>query len=75
VILDRGLPMIIQRSLLSEMDSVQVVEQSKNVAKPPQNAKHDDGIENRLDRAGHGNELINHPKDYPDHNQCEQYLN
>jgi hypothetical protein len=34
------------------------VEHSKNIAEPPQNTNDDNGVQDRLDGTGHGDELI-----------------
>jgi hypothetical protein len=47
------------------------VEQPEDITEPPQHANDHDGIQNRLDGTGHRNELVDHPQNYSDDNQCE----
>lgn len=60
-----------QQRLLSDADMGERVEYSEDVAEPPQDADHNNCVQNRFDRICHGDELINQPEHYPDDNQCE----
>lgn len=67
-------PQLTQPHSLSDTDPGERVEYSKDVAEPPQNANHNDSIQDRLDGICHWDELIDQPEDNPDDNQREQYL-
>jgi hypothetical protein len=64
----------IQPRLLSDADVGERMEQSKHIAEPPQHSNDDDRVQNRLDGIRHWDELVDHPQDYSDDDQSEQYL-
>jgi hypothetical protein len=49
-------------ALLSDADARERVEQSKYVEEPQHDANDDDGIQDRLDTACHGDETIHQPQ-------------
>jgi hypothetical protein len=50
-------------ALLSDADARERVEQSKYVKEPQHDANDDDGVQDRLDAACHGDETIHQPQE------------
>jgi len=52
----------------------QRVKKSKNVQQPQNRGDHHDGVQNRLDRSSHRNEIVHQPQQNSHHDQNQQYL-
>src|SRR5208283_1435491 len=65
----------IAKCLRTHVDTRERVEKTKNVEEPKDHGDDDDGVQDGLDAAGHGDETIHQPQENAHNDQGEQNLN
>jgi hypothetical protein len=51
------------------------MKKSKNIQEPQDHGNDHDGVQDRLDGARHGDETVNQPEEYPNHDQDHEDVN
>jgi len=59
----------------ANVDTREGMKQSKYIQEPQHHADDHDGVQDRLDAAGHWDETIHQPQKHSNYDQAEQYLN